>query len=432
MKVPEDELECLNLNVTVPGGTASNSRLPTLIWIHGGSQAVTFPSAASRCGDQTRIVVQSAEEGRPMIFVSFNYRLNVFAFGDQTGERNLAPKDQKLAIAWVKKHIAGFGGDPDNLTVAGESSGAVHAHAQLVADTTLNGVLASGSLYLSPPLPLSFGAGLLSKLSATLSESHPGHTLATAPAEAIVDALEKNNVVSMFLQEDPDDEALTNWQRITPHIKRLMLGDVEHEGSIWRNGQDTVTPAALVAAFDETDPEDGPQLRKIYGIVETRAHASRNGVVDFITDARFVLPVEDMWLAARKEQGEDAQWYRYLFDEPNPWHSSSRAHHAVDLIMLFGGMDLSHNPHAEAVGHTWRSKWISFVAGEDPWQKDRRYAFGPFGKCGALDFAEGTGEHEFSARRRTRALAKLREMTWARYNPIFFKVAAGKVSLIDM
>lgn len=429
--MPEDEFECLNLNVTVPHGTKRGAKLPVLIWIHGGSQTVTFPSAASKCGDQTRIVAQSVEEGRPMIFVSFNYRLNVFAFGDQTGERNLALKDQKMAIDWVKKHIAGFGGDPQRLTVAGESSGAVHAHAQLVADPTLSGVLASGSLYLSPPLPLSFGESLLSKLSTTISELHPGQTLATAPASAIVQALSTNNVVSMFLQEDPSDTSLTNWHQLTLHIKRLMLGDVEHEASIWRNGQDPLSAASLVSAFDDTDPVNGPALRKLYGITANRTHASRDGVTDFITDARFALPVEDMWAAARQEQGSTVQWYRYLFDEPNPWHASSRAHHGVDLVMLFGGLDISHSTHAEAVGRTWRSKWISFVAGEEPWAKQRRYAFGPFGQCRELDVEEGSGEKEFSARRRTRAMAKLREMGWSAYNPIFFKVAAGKVSLVD-
>ena len=192
-----------------------------------------------------------------------------------------------------------------------------------------------------------------------------------------------------------------------------------------------MSAASLVSAFDDTDSVNGPALRKLYGIAPNRAHASRDGVVDFITDARFALPVEDMWAAARQEQGSSAQWYRYLFDEPNPWHASSRAHHGVDLVMLFGGLDISHNPHAETVGQTWRSKWISFVGGEDPWTKERRYAFGPFGQCRELDVEEGSGEREFSARRRTRAMAKLREIGWSAYNPIFFKVAAGKVSLVD-
>ena len=46
-----------------------------------------------------------------MIIVSVAYRLNIFAFGDGKGEKNLALQDQRLAIEWVAKHIQGFGGD---------------------------------------------------------------------------------------------------------------------------------------------------------------------------------------------------------------------------------------------------------------------------------------------------------------------------------
>lgn len=60
--------------------------------------------------DPSKIVSQSAAIGKPVIFVTFNYRLNIFAFGDGN-EVNIALKDQRLAIDWVTKHIAGFGGD---------------------------------------------------------------------------------------------------------------------------------------------------------------------------------------------------------------------------------------------------------------------------------------------------------------------------------
>lgn len=60
----------------------------------------------------TRLVEDSINMGQPIIAVSVNYRLNVFAFGNAKGEKNLALQDQSLAIQWVREHIAGFGGDP--------------------------------------------------------------------------------------------------------------------------------------------------------------------------------------------------------------------------------------------------------------------------------------------------------------------------------
>lgn len=64
--------------------------------------------------DTTALVNRSAVMGKPIVIVTFNYRLNIFGFGDGT-EKNLALKDQRLAIEWVVKHIADFGGDKVSL-----------------------------------------------------------------------------------------------------------------------------------------------------------------------------------------------------------------------------------------------------------------------------------------------------------------------------
>ena len=61
--------------------------------------------------DPAKIVADSIEAEQPIIVVSVNYRLNIFSFGDGK-ERNLALKDQRLGIDWVRKNIAAFGGNP--------------------------------------------------------------------------------------------------------------------------------------------------------------------------------------------------------------------------------------------------------------------------------------------------------------------------------
>lgn len=62
--------------------------------------------------DMTAIVADSVRMGAPIIAVSVQYRLNVFALGSDDGQPNLALRDQELALNWVQDHIAGFGGDP--------------------------------------------------------------------------------------------------------------------------------------------------------------------------------------------------------------------------------------------------------------------------------------------------------------------------------
>lgn len=60
----------------------------------------------------TTIVNDSLRLSKPIIVVSVQYRLNIFAFGDDDSSGNLALKDQALALKWVQSHISGFGGDP--------------------------------------------------------------------------------------------------------------------------------------------------------------------------------------------------------------------------------------------------------------------------------------------------------------------------------
>lgn len=62
--------------------------------------------------DMTTIVEDSVRIGKPIIAVSIQYRLNIFAIGDGSGSNNLALRDQALGLRWVQKHIGAFGGDP--------------------------------------------------------------------------------------------------------------------------------------------------------------------------------------------------------------------------------------------------------------------------------------------------------------------------------
>lgn len=62
--------------------------------------------------DMTQIVTDSVDSQKPIIIVSVQYRLNIFAFGGGDGNINMALRDQALALDWVQEHIAGFGGDP--------------------------------------------------------------------------------------------------------------------------------------------------------------------------------------------------------------------------------------------------------------------------------------------------------------------------------
>ena len=113
-----DTEDCLTLDITVPGGTAADARLPVLVWIHGGG----FNAGAGSDVDPRRL----AEAG-PLVVVTLNYRLGIFGFfglPGLEGSGSFGLLDQQAALRWVRRNIAAFGGDPDNVTLAGESAGA--------------------------------------------------------------------------------------------------------------------------------------------------------------------------------------------------------------------------------------------------------------------------------------------------------------------
>lgn len=128
--------DCLFLNVIRPASTSPNDSLPVAVWIHGGG--LVMGGSADRRYNLSFIVANSVELGTPMIAVSLNYRLSAFGFlhGEEALEAGIANngfRDQRLALQWVHENIAAFGGDPDKVTIWGESSGAESVSAQVLA-----------------------------------------------------------------------------------------------------------------------------------------------------------------------------------------------------------------------------------------------------------------------------------------------------------
>ena len=302
------------------------------------------------------------------------------------------------------------------MTLAGESAGAVFVHAHTFTGASVRrAILSSGSLYLSPPQPVSKGQELMELIGKRVRDSEQ-KSLKDAPASALLHALRESNVNTMWLQEE---SCLGGWQQRSEQIEELIIGDVEYESVLWRNGIETMPVEAIVQAFDN-NKQHGPSLRKLYGITTGRPTASKLGALDFINDILFAVPAEDI---AGRWRGRKKPVFQYVVDQANPWQASSRAHHAVDLVLLIGGYDLSFNPSAEAVGNEMRKRWIAFVNGEQPWSAGGKFAFGPLGECKEIDGSQ------FAARRRVDHWKLLREIGSAQLMPILGALAAGRISL---
>ncbi|GAA5836544.1 hypothetical protein JCM11251_007106 [Rhodosporidiobolus azoricus] len=150
--------DCLSINIVRPDTTTADDKLPIVLWIHGGGAYAGSSALDSYNGSY--IVEQSVEMGMPIIFTSINYRLLVGGFpsgheAHSLGIENLGLLDQRLAMHWLQENIAAFGGDPDKVTVMGESAGGSSILQHLVAyggrkqDLFRAAIVESGSFYQS-------------------------------------------------------------------------------------------------------------------------------------------------------------------------------------------------------------------------------------------------------------------------------------------
>lgn len=130
--------DCLYLNITIPLDKKQDRRtkVPVLVWIHGG---------AFEGGSSSLYPLDFLARSGDIIVISLNYRLGLFGFmahpafaAENNGGYGL--EDQREALRWIKRNIAAFGGDPDNITIAGESAGAGSICMHIIAPQETSGL----------------------------------------------------------------------------------------------------------------------------------------------------------------------------------------------------------------------------------------------------------------------------------------------------
>ena len=128
---------CLTVNVTEPySGKPDHRKRPVIVWIHGG---------AFVGGSSSLYPLGTLAKAGDVVMVSLNYRLGVFGFlahpaFAKAHDGGYGLEDQRLALHWVKRNIAAFGGDPRNITIAGESAGAASVCMHILAPKETRGL----------------------------------------------------------------------------------------------------------------------------------------------------------------------------------------------------------------------------------------------------------------------------------------------------
>lgn len=155
-EIPMGE-DCLTLNIWTPADGKEN--MPVFVWYFGGGLQVGYSAEMEFDGERIA--------RRGIVVVTVNYRVGVFGFlchPEITQEAPEAPAnfgflDQRAATQWVKRNIAAFGGDPDNITIGGQSAGGMSVSAQMTCPENKGlfqrAIIQSGAF--APPYPFRFG-----------------------------------------------------------------------------------------------------------------------------------------------------------------------------------------------------------------------------------------------------------------------------------
>ncbi|KAH8648039.1 putative extracellular lipase [Tricladium varicosporioides] len=266
--------DCLTLNVIRPAGTTAASKLPVLFWIFGGG----FELGSTQMYDGTSLVADSVSQGKPIIFVAVNYRVGGFGFmaGKEIladGSSNLGLLDQRLGLKWVADNIAAFGGDPDKVTIWGESAGAISVLDQMVmynGDHTYKGkalfraaIMNSGSIVPADPVDCPKGqqiydtvvknAGCSSATSTLDCLRSLDYTTFLNAANSVPGILSYSSVALSYLPR-PDGTVLTLSPDVLVSQKKyakvpFIIGDQEDEGTIFALFQSNISTTAQIVTY---------------------------------------------------------------------------------------------------------------------------------------------------------------------------------------
>ncbi|KUJ09450.1 alpha/beta-hydrolase [Mollisia scopiformis] len=378
----QSEFECLNLVVTVPAGTKKGDKLPVFVWVHGGGLfygANSWPQY-----DTAPFVRTSVNAGKPVISVSINYRFGIFGFlaSDELKiPGNIGLRDIACAFKWIKNHIAGFGGDPNRLTAAGESAGAILISYLLVADEKdlfQQAILMSGDSSLRRPRDmrwqnsqyehnvhfLGLGRASLDNRKKVFFGMSAEELIKNLPMAqhwiATVDGNYIKEDITLGALADPSNAmGKPGW------CKQIVVGDTADDGTILK-GRIMDNPqimARLKNALAEIfTPAESKRLLEAYSLTGIlNPDQQFKGLLNLGSDLRFYFPTlqeEKGW--REKPRGK---LYRFHFHQKNPLEGTFKglASHELDVTYLLQNLPHEFFGEDQRLGREMAEAWIKFT-----------------------------------------------------------------------
>ena len=327
--------DCLYLNIWAPADAVGNpaSKLPVAFWVHGGAYFNGYGHEITMDGD--------AWAKRGVILVTINYRLGIFGFlahpklsaeNPDGTSGNYGTYDQVAALKWVHNHIAQFGGDPDNITVLGQSAGAASIK-NLVSSPLSKGLIKNAIIQ--------SGGGI-----GSFGSSDSGQKQAETTGKAFMDKFGYNSLKSM--RAVPAERLLEIFKAegmnlFRPHIDGILLTESFDDAA--RNQHLADANYMIGCTLDDIRPM-GKQIDEFC----------------FLRDSLDHRPA-----------------YQYLFARKLPG-THDGAFHSAELWFMFHTLDRSWRPMTEAdyrLADEVMDSWTNFVKYGNPNQPSKM-AWAPF------------------------------------------------------
>lgn len=378
---PQDE-DCLNLNVFTPA--ADGAKRPVMVWIHGGG--FTHGAGYEALYDGGRLATRGE-----VVVVSLNYRLGALGFLSIPEARigaNQGLLDQVAALRWVKDNIAAFGGDPDEVTIFGESAGSASVGC-LVAMPAARGLFKRAIYQSGAGRPM--GPEAAAKVADTLLhrlglDRSRASELFQLPTDAILEAQAKSGLLpgqGFAPVRDPEtlpENPLEVAARGEASGVAVLIGSNRDEMKLFNAAmpREPLDDAGLGAAVARMLPKASAD--HVASLIETyRASRSAKGLptegldlLDAIqSDLTFTTP--SMRLAAA-QSAHQPKTFMYLFTHASPARRGKLgASHALEMPFVFGTLDLptqrkfaGEGPEVERLSAEMMDAWIAFARTGDP------------------------------------------------------------------
>ena len=399
--------DCLTINVHSPSNRSTGSPgLPVMVFIHGGGYSGGSSRDFSEQGD-------AFIHTSPVVYVSFNYRLGALGYLDFTRysipgrpfDSNLGLRDQVMALRWVRDNIRAFGGDPNNVTIFGESAGG-NAITTLMATPTAGGLFHRAIVQSAPPEAVyfpdatsewasEFVAVLADQLGAVIDQENVEAVNQFLAKATVTDLVQASTVLQahtpdahpgtfclapvvdgVLLPEHP----MAAFQAGRAHRVPLIIGTNAREGTLFRGRMDITprSPARIHALFDEAPESAWAAMHAAYPGLPSPHEA-----LDFGGDFGFWYPstrVADF-------HSRYAPVWAYRFDvAPTVLKLVGLdATHGLEMYTLFDQLDapiarvftsLGGRRAYASAGARMRANWVRFATSNAPAASWPRYTTG--------------------------------------------------------